>query len=180
MVTRFPISSVASDAINLRQAMDRLVNESFAPSRTRTVWSAAGPNRGQASVALDVYATDEGATVLAAAPGVDPEQIEISIEKNTVTLKGEIANAAASEHAKDATWYLHELPFGSFKRSLTLPWDVDVDAVDATFQHGLLRLTLPKAASARPTQIRVRVDGAQPTAIESGQPDDSGESDSTN
>lgn len=167
MVTRFPISSVASDVINLRQAMDRLVNESFAPGRTRTVWSAVRPNRGQAAVALDVYATDDEAVVLAAVPGVDPEQIEISIEKNTVTLKGEIVNSAASEQAKDATWYLHELPFGSFQRSLTLPWDIDLEAADATFQHGLLRLTLPKAQSAKPKQIRVRVDAAQPAAIES-------------
>jgi HSP20 family protein len=166
MVTRFPISSVANDVISLRQAMDRMFNESLTTARTRTIWPATKPNRSHASIALDVYATDDEAVVLAAVPGVDPEQIDISIEKNTVTLKGEIANAFASAEAKDASWYLHELPYGSFQRSLTLPWEIDLEAADATFQHGLLRLTLPKARSAKPKQIRVRVEAAQPVAIE--------------
>jgi HSP20 family protein len=95
---------------------------------------------------------------------VDPEKIEIQIDRNVVTVKGQIANAAASEEAKQATWYLHELPYGSFSRSLKLPWEIDMDAADATFQHGLLRLTLPKAEAERPKQIRVRVESASTDA----------------
>jgi HSP20 family protein len=170
MVTRFPISSVASDVQSLRQVMDRVFNENFTPTRSRTVWSANGRAQGQGSISLDVYATDDEAVVLAAVPGVDPGQIEISIEKNVLTLKGEIANSASSEEGKSATWYLHELPWGSFQRSLTLPWEIDVEAADATFQHGLLRLTLPKAQAEKPKQIRVRVEAAQPAAIESETP----------
>ena len=166
MVTRFPISSVANDVQSLRQVMDRVFNENATPGRTRAVWSANGRTQNQGSLALDVYATDDEAVVLAAIPGVDPEKIEISIEKNTLTLKGEIANSATSEQGKSATWYLHELPSGSFQRSLTLPWEIDVEAADATFQHGLLRLTLPKAQAEKPKQIRVRVEAAQPAAIE--------------
>src|SRR5688500_17443076 len=88
MVTRFPISSVASDVQSLRQVMDRVFNDNFTPTRTRTVWSSSGRSQGQGSISLDVYATDDEAVVLAAVPGVDPEQIEISIEKNVLTLKG--------------------------------------------------------------------------------------------
>lgn len=166
MATRFPVSSVAHDVVSLRQVMDRVLSESLAPGRTRTVWSSNKSSRAQAQIALDVYTTDDQATVLAAVPGVDPEQIDITIDKNTLTLKGEFANSARAEDATTATWYLHELPWGSFQRSLTLPWEIDVDAAEATFDHGLLRLTLPKAQSARPRQIRVRVDGSQPAAIE--------------
>jgi HSP20 family protein len=166
MVTRFPVTSFANEVAGLRHVMDRMINETLSPDRTRTVWSA-NRTRGQLSIPFDVYATNDEAVVLAAVPGVNPDQIDITIEKNTVTLKGEIPNAAASEQGKDATWYLHELRWGSFQRSLTLPWEIDVDAADATFQNGLLRLTLPKANAEKPKQIRVRVDAAEPVAIES-------------
>ena len=165
MVSRFPINAVASDVINLRQAMDRMFNETFTTGRGFPVNVVRKTGTGSAPIALDVYATDEQAVVLAAVPGVDPSQIEVRIEKNTVTVKGEIANAAASAEAKGASWYLHELPYGKFERSLTLPWDIDLETADATFQHGLLRLTLPKAQSAKPKQIQVRVGAAQPVAI---------------
>lgn len=166
MATRFPVSSVAHDVVSLRQVMDRVLSDSLAPSRTRTVWSSDKSHRAQAPIALDVYTTEDRATVLAAIPGVDPEQIDITIDKNTLSLKGEFANSAQAEDATGATWYLHELPWGSFQRSLTLPWEIDVEVAEATFDHGLLRLTLPKAQSARPRQIRVRVEGSQPAAIE--------------
>ncbi|MEJ7837231.1 MAG: Hsp20/alpha crystallin family protein [Thermomicrobiales bacterium] len=166
MATRFPVSSVVNDVVSLRQVMDRALSESFAPGRTRTVWSSSKSSRSQAPVTLDVYATDDEAIVLAAVPGVDPANIDISIEKNTLTLKGEYANNSGSDQARSATWYLHELPWGTFQRSLTLPWDIDVDAADATFEHGLLRLTLPKSQAAKPKQIRVRVESNQPSAIE--------------
>jgi HSP20 family protein len=165
MVSRFPINSVASDVISLRQAMDRMFNDTFTTGRNFPANAVRKSGSGSAAIALDVYATEDQAVVLAAVPGVDPEQIDVRIEKNTVTLKGEIANAAASAEAKGASWYLHELPYGKFERSLTLPWDIDLETADATFQHGLLRLTLPKAQSAKPKQIRIRVDAAQPVAI---------------
>jgi HSP20 family protein len=166
MVTRFPVTSFANEVAGLRHVMDRMINETLSPDRTRTIWSANRSRGGQSWIPFDVYATNDEAVVLAALPGVNPDQIDITIEKNTVTLKGEIANAAASEQGKDATWYLHELPWGSFQRSLTLPWEIDVEAADATFQNGLLRLTLPKANAEKPKQIRVRVEAAEPVAIE--------------
>ena len=167
MATRFPVSPTANQIVGLRQVMDRMFNEGFNPGNTRTVWSSPKANRSQTPIALDVYATDNEAVVLAAVPGVDPDKIEISIERNTLTLKGDIASSAASEEAKGATWYLHELQSGSFQRSLTLPWDIDVEAADATFQHGLLRLTLPKAQADKPKQIRVRVEASNSPVIES-------------
>ena len=88
--------------------------------------------------------------------------IEISIEKNTVTIKGEVPSVVKSDHAQGADWYLHELPSGSFHRSLTLPIEVDASKAEATFESGVLRLTLPRAEAARPRQIHVQVGSTQP------------------
>ena len=156
MVTRYSGGSLFNDVVSLRDAMDRLFNESFVPGQMRTVWSA-GDSRSL--FPLDVYSTETELTVLAAVPGVDPEHLDISIEKGQVTLKGEVPDVATSEEAKDATWYLHELPRGSFQRTLTVPFEIDANAAEATFENGMLRLTLPKAEAARPKQIKVRVAG---------------------
>ena len=158
MATRFPLSTLASEMVSLRNAMDRLLSESFAPGTARGPWSG---DVGQVTLPLDVYATDDAVVVLAAVPGMNPEDIRITLDKNTLTLAGEIANVAQSEEAKGATWYLHELPYGSFERSLTLPMALDTARAEATFENGMLRLTLPKAESEKPKQIRIRVGGAE-------------------
>lgn len=167
MVTRYS-NSLVHDAVSLRDAMDRLFSESVVPGQMRTLWS--NDNGSRSPFPLDVYATENELTVLAALPGMDPDALDISIEKGQVTLKGEIPNVATSEEARDATWYLHELPRGAFQRSLSIPFDVDADAADATFENGMLRLTLPKAEADRPKQIKVRVDanGQQGGAITGG------------
>lgn len=114
---------------------------------------------------LDVYATKDEVVIIAAVPGIQPEQLDISINQNTVTIGGSMPNVATSAEAKEATWYLHELQHGSFQRSVTLPIDVDAGRADATFDHGILRLHLPKAETAKPKQIKVRV---ADRAIEAG------------
>ena len=162
MATRFPVSTLAGDMISLRSAMDRLFNESFVPGATRAFWSNG---TGQAVVPLDVYATDDEVVVLAAIPGVNPEDVRITIDKNTLTLAGEIANVVDAEDAKGASWYLHELPFGSFERSLTLPMALDASRAEATFDNGMLRLILPKAESEKPKQIKVKVGSGSREAI---------------
>jgi HSP20 family protein len=167
MVTRYSGGSLVNEFVSLRDAMDRLFTESFVPGQMRTLWSAGESRTG---FPLDVFATENEMTVLAAVPGIDPAQIEISIEKGQVTLKGEIPDVASSEEAGNATWYLHELPRGTFARTLSVPFEIDANAAEATFENGMLRLTLPKAEAARPKQIRVRVaeGGSRPEAIESG------------
>ncbi len=163
MVTRYSGGSLMNDFVSLRDAMDRLFNENFVPGQTRSL------AEGHAPFPLDVYATESEMTVLAAVPGIDPDQIDISIEKGQVTIKGEVPDVAASEEAKGATWYLHELPRGSFQRTLSVPFEVDANAAEATFENGMLRLTLPKAEAERPKQIKVRVSGGgQRAAIDTG------------
>lgn len=169
MVSRYSDGSRANDFVSLRDAMDRLFTESFVPGRMGALWAG---DESRAVFPLDAYATEDAMTVLAAVPGMDPADIDISIEKGQVILKGEVPDVATSEEARNATWYLHELPRGSFQRALSLPFEIDANAAEATFEHGMLRLTLPKAEAARPKQIKIRVAGGDSSseAIESGEP----------
>ena len=153
MAARYP--SIADEFITLREAMDRFFND--APGRS--VWGTAGS--GRMALPLDVYATADEVVMIAAAPGMRPDDIEITINQNTVSLTGTVPNVAASEEGKAATWYLHELSHGSFQRTVTLPIEVDAGKADATFENGILRLRLPKAEAARPKQIKVRASGGE-------------------
>jgi HSP20 family protein len=157
MVNRVP--SLLDEFVSLRDAMDRAFTESsIAP--LRGLWPGGwGNGTGRMPLPLDVYATKDEVVIIAAVPGIQAEQIEITINQNTVTLTGSTPNVASSEEAKDATWYLHELPHGAFQRSVTLPIEVDPAKADATCEHGILRLRLPKAETAKPRQIKVRVGG---------------------
>lgn len=162
MATRYPVSGFAG----MRQAMDRLVGDTVGAAQFATIWPNGVTERGQAAMPIDAYATEDEVVILAAAPGIAAEDIEITVEKNTVRLSATIPSVAKSDHAKGATWYLHELPRGSFQRSLTLPMDVDSGRAEATFENGILRLVLPKAEAARARQIPVTgaVRTAEPAA----------------
>jgi HSP20 family molecular chaperone IbpA len=160
----------------LRTAVDQMRNESFVATPFRTIWSGtpANGNGRTAPLPLDVYATDDAFVVVAAAPGLRPEDLNVSYNQGTLTLSGQIGNVAESEEAKPATWYLHELWHGRFQRTLTPPFEVDPSRAEASFEHGVLRISLPKAAHAKPRQIPVRIAGtgaqAQAQAIEAGEP----------
>jgi HSP20 family protein len=143
----------------LRNAFDQIWNESMAGATPfRTIW--ARPSVGQGATAaplpLDAYATGDAFVIVAAAPGLRPEDLSVTYNQGTVVLSGKIGNVAESEDAKSATWYLHELWHGRFERAITPPFEIDPSRAEATFEHGVLRLVMPKAENARPQQIPVR------------------------
>lgn len=88
-------------------------------------------------------------------PGVSPDQIEISVEGDTLTLRGERRLAEAGEHVN---YHRREREAGRFRRILTLPVKIDPDKVSAGFKYGVLQVTLPKAAEIKPKQIKVKTD----------------------
>ena len=159
-----------SDFVSLRDAMDRLFAESFVSSPFRTLWSQGGNWAGGAyPLPLDVYATGDEVVLIAAVPGARPEDVEVSINQGTVTLTGKLANAAEAEDAKRATWYLHELWYGPFQRTVSLPMEVDAAKAEAIFADGILKIRLPKAEQAKPRKIEVRVaEPAAPQAVGAG------------
>ncbi len=88
-------------------------------------------------------------------PGVDPEQIDMNVLGNTLTLGGERPMAESKEHG--CTWHRRERGTGKFMRSIELPVDIDPDQVRAEYKNGLLRVTLPKVEAAKPKKISIAV-----------------------
>ena len=105
---------------------------------------------------LDISETDEAFEVEAALPGVKPEDVEVQVHGDTVTIKGN-AKEEAEEKGKD--WLRRERRYGVFARSFTLPTDIDAEKASADFENGLLKLHLPKSEAARPKTIKVSTKG---------------------
>jgi len=87
-------------------------------------------------------------------PGVDPEQVDINLLGNTLTLAGE--RPASELEEEEGRWHRRERPSGKFMRTVELPVQVDANKVTADAQHGLLRVTMPKAAVSKPKTIQVK------------------------
>jgi len=136
--------------LSLREAMNRLFDESFgwSPSDWATLTESGLP------IAVDMYEADDDKVVIKAAlPGMEAEDVDISITGNTLTVKGEFQ---AEEEGERGSVYFQERRYGKFQRSITLPGDIDADAVDAEFEDGILTMTLPKTEEAKPKQIPVK------------------------
>ena len=168
MVNQYP---VADEFVSLRDAMDRLLADSFVSSPFRTLWSATGGVgtgvTARMPLPLDVYATQDEVVIIAAAPGLSPDNLEVTVNQGTVIFSGKTPDVAQSAEAKEATWFLHELPHGAFRRTVTLPIEVDAAQAEATFENGVLRLRLPKAEQAKPRKIEIRA-GQAPSQIAAG------------
>lgn len=133
------------DMLSLREAMNQLLEESFvAPSQTR---GGRGFN-----LAMDLSETEDGYIVEAAVPGVKPEDIEITVENNVLTIKGETRQEKSE---KQQHFHRVERSFGSFQRTIGLPTTVKADAINASLENGVLRLEIPKAEEVKPRKITV-------------------------
>ncbi len=133
----------------LRDMMDRIMEETFGPitERGRVAESWALLPR------VDVYETNSEVVVKATVPGVKPEDLDITVTGNVLTIKGEIKEEDVEE---GANFIRRERVFGSFRRDLTLPVEVDVEKAEATFENGILTLRLPKVEAAKPKRLTVK------------------------
>jgi HSP20 family protein len=102
---------------------------------------------------IDVYQTEDSIVIEAALPGIKPEDINISVIGDTLTLRGEVQTESESEEGR--RYRLRERRYRAFSRSLTLPTMVDSDKASAEFENGMLLLTIPKAEESKPKQITV-------------------------
>lgn len=102
---------------------------------------------------LNVTQDEENVLVRAEIPGIDPDQLAISVLRNRLSIAGK--RVIQLEQGK-AAYHRRERPEGSFSRTLTLPVEIDAERVDARYADGILTLTLPKAEAAKPRQIAVR------------------------
>jgi len=104
--------------------------------------------------AMNVWTSENSAVVTAELPGVQANQIDISVEDDMLTLRGERRRDEADD--KNVTYHRRERRFGSFVRTLRLPFRVEAGGVDATFRDGVLRIELPRAEADKPRKIAVK------------------------
>ena len=134
------------EMVSLRDAMSSLLQESFV--RPGALLADGGP----AMLPLDISENDNEFTIQASLPGVRPEDVQITVQGDTVTIRGEMK---VEEEKKDEQRHLRERRYGAFHRTVRLSAAVRSDQAQADFKNGVLTLRLPKSEEAKPRQIRV-------------------------
>jgi len=145
-LTRQPSSEVSS----LENRIGRFFNDAL--------WNMDWPYRDSALAEwvppVDVFEQADAIRIVAEVPGVKPEDVQISVENNVLTIHG-----TKQQVAEERTERVHryERSYGTFERSFTLPATVDAGNIKADYEHGVLTVTLPKVEQARPRHIEVQV-----------------------
>jgi HSP20 family protein len=134
-----------ADTAPLRQAMERLFEESF-------------PRPSRHWLPVDVYETAQALVIKAALPGMKPDEVDIAIDGDTLTIMGTFT---ADEESEDREYHRRELHGGTFERALRLPERFQAEKAEAVFENGILTLTIPKVAQAEVKHIKV-----QPVMVE--------------
>lgn len=136
--------------VEMEREMDRLRREM---DRLFTGFRGFRPLRVGVFPPLNVSEDKENLYVRAELPGIEPNDLDISVEGDTLTLRGE---RKGPEAEPSVSYHRREREFGRFRRSLTLPTRIDVNKVEAVFENGILKIILPKAEEVRPKQIAVK------------------------
>ena len=122
-----------------------------------------GADRREWSIPLDIVQEEDKYVVRASMPGIDPENIEVSVDHDVMTIKGRTEEEAeAQDQREDGTYMVRERRSGSFIRSLRLPETVDAGEARPNFDNGVLTITLPKVESKQAKHLTVTVGKALP------------------
>ena len=133
------------DMSSLWNAVDRMFEDSYMmPTNQVQNWG----------LALDVAENENAYVVKASVPGVAPEDISVTLEKNVLNISGE---TSVDETINSEEYRLRERRYGTFNRSIRLPVDVNADSIEANYEHGILTLVVPKSENVRPKKIAVNV-----------------------
>ena len=155
-ITRF---NPLNEMVTLRSAMDRLFEDSFVSPLT---WRSF--NGEAAAPAVDVHETADEIVVSAALPGLKAEDVDITITGQSLSIRGEFKE---DEKVERGQYLYRERRFGTFQRQLQLPVRVQSDAATATFEDGVLTLSIPKAEEVKPRQIQIKP-AAKPVEASTG------------
>jgi HSP20 family protein len=134
-----------NELVSMRREMDRLFDDFFA--------SPLSVSEALSQPTVDMLQTDDDIIVKATMPGLDPEDLDIQITGDTLTLRGE---TKAEDEVTEAKYHMRERRYTSFSRSLRLPTLVVADKAEAEMKNGVLTLTLPKAEEVKPKAISVK------------------------
>jgi HSP20 family protein len=129
---------------SLRDAMNQLLAESFVRPSSRA---------GAFQPPVDLYETENEYVVKLAAPGLKPDNFEITMQQNMLTIQG---RTQQEEKQEDARYHVREQRFGEFLRTVQFPSQVDADKIQASLSNGILTIQVPKAEAAKPRRITVK------------------------
>lgn len=186
MITRY---DPFREALSLRRAMDQLLEQSF-------VQPSAMPGSPSMMAPMDVCETPNGDEVDIALPGVRPEDIELTVDQNTLTIRGHYSHqdehqnqpqsqpqaerhdggqpaqqsqqGRAQRHRQGHNWLAREIVSGSFERTVTFPRPIDTNNVQTKFENGMLTVLLPVSEASRPKRLSVSGSQSQPQQVPVG------------
>jgi HSP20 family protein len=141
------------DLVSLQDRMNRLFDESFRGA-TRGAGDDDWALGGSWAPAVDIYEQDGNIVLKAELPGVDPKDVDVRVENNVLTLRGE---RKLDNEVKRENYHRVERSYGAFSRSFTLPNVIDTEKIKAEYKDGVLRMTLPTREEAKPKQISISV-----------------------
>ena len=145
-------------ATTLQDQVNRLFNDVFERQGGESNLTAWAP-------AVDIYESEHELVVKADLPDIDPKDLDIRVENNILTIRGE---RKFEKKVNEESYLRVERAYGSFARSFTLANTVNSDAIKAEYQNGVLTLTIPKKEEAKPKQIKVNVGTPAMAASASG------------
>ncbi len=145
------------EVVSLQQRLNSLIHEQGRGSEGNSDVTAAS-----FTPAVDVYEDEHKVVLSIEAPGVKQEDLDVQVEKNTLTVRGE---RKFEKDQKEQNFHRIERRYGSFYRSFSLPNTVDTENVHASYDAGVLRLELAKKAEAKPRQIKVNITSGESNAV---------------
>ncbi len=140
-------------AVNLAEAEEAAENSKVILQPQKNGWAEEDENGETGQLGVDVYQTPEDIVIKTMVAGVRPEDLDISITRDMVTIKG--TREAANEVTED-NFFFKELYWGTFSRTIVLPQEIEVEEAEAIEKHGLLIIRLPKVDKGRQTKLRVK------------------------
>src|SRR6266446_5524668 len=184
MITRY---DPFREALSLRRAMDQLFERSF-------VQPGLMPGSPSLMAPMDVCETENGYEVDVALPGVRPEEIELMVDQNTLTIRGRYSHqnehqdqpqgqpptgqqyggqqaqqpGRMDRHRQGHNWLSREIISGSFERTITFPRPIDPNNIKTDFQNGILTILLPVSEASRPKRISITSGQSQPEQVPVG------------
>lgn len=150
LLPRISRDPALADFVGLSNRLGRLLNDGLL--------GADGQPRDGATTAwvppVDIFEEDHAIRIAAEIPGVRPEDMKLTVENNVLTVQG--SKQQVAEERADRV-HRYERTYGAFERSFTLPTTVDANSIKASYENGVLTVTLPKVEKAKPRQIDVQV-----------------------
>jgi HSP20 family protein len=140
--------------LDLRSQIDRLFDEYLERPFSLSPYFGSETIEGDFAPKLDVSETDKEIILSVELPGMEPEDIQVSLDRNTLLISGK---KQEEKEEQDKRFYRVECSYGSFQRSIPLPGEVDEDKIDASYKRGVLKVKMPKTRQAQENRKRISV-----------------------